>query len=157
MSSKIKGLRRAGIVGLSTVVAISMTTGLAMTASALPPAYTALTAPTVTQGANNQGAGSLRLDFANVFATNAAQTFTVGSNDCTTAVGIAAATGFSSVPTATLTGPFLTTATTAGTAPKPTSTTTLGSSSAQCATAGIKDQVTLTLTTPSSGTASLAG
>ena len=149
MSSKIKGLRRAGIVGLSTVVAISMTTGLAMTASALPPAYTALTAPNVARGAGRP-AGDLTLDFANVFATNAAQTFTISGNNCATAPGIAAATGFAANPASAVAGPYMATGTTAGTASAPGFTSLLGSSSAQCATAGIKDQVTLTLTSPSS-------
>jgi putative cell wall-binding protein len=150
VSSKIKGLRRVGIVGLSTLVAGSMMTLTAATSIALPPVYSALSAPNVTQGANNQSAGSLTLDFTNNFATNAAQTFTVAGNNCATAPGIAAATEFSAIPTAALTGPFLAGLTTAGTATKPAFTTTLGSSTTQCATAGIKDQVTLTLTTPSS-------
>jgi putative cell wall-binding protein len=154
VSSKIKGLRRVGIVGLSAVVAASMMTGLAGTASALPTAYTALSAPIVTQGANNQAAGSLTLDFANVFATNATQTFTIGAtNACDTAAHIADAISFSAVPTATLTGPFLAGLTTAGTAPKPTFTTTLGSSDAQCVTAGVLNTVTFKLTQPSSSSA----
>ena len=149
MSFKIKGLRRAGIVGLSTVVATTMMTGLAVTASALPPAYTALTAPNVARGAA-QPVGSLTLDFTNSFVTNAAQTFTISGNNCATAPGIAAATGFTALPTAALSGPFIATGTTAGTATTPAFTSVLGSSSTQCATAGITDRVTLTLTTPSS-------
>ncbi|MHB1472341.1 MAG: cell wall-binding repeat-containing protein [Dermatophilaceae bacterium] len=149
MSFKIKGLRRAGIVGLSTVVAISMTTGLAVTASALPPAYTALSAPNVAR-ATAQPAGSLTLDFTNSFVTNAAQTFTISGNNCATAPGIAAATGFTANPTSAVAGPFIANGTTAGTATVPGFTSLLGSSSTQCATAGIKDQVTLTLTSPSS-------
>jgi len=122
-----------------------MMTFSAATASALPDTYTALSAPVVAQGTTSQAVGSVTLDFANDYVTDSAQTFTINGNSCLNAVGIAKATEFAAVPTAALTGPFLTGATTAGTATKPTFTTTLGSSTTQCATAGITDVVTLTL------------
>jgi len=122
-----------------------MMTFSAATASALPDTFTALSAPDVAQGTTNQAVGSVTLDFANDYVTNSAQTFTINGNSCSTAAGIAKATEFAAVPTAALTGPFLTGATTAGTATKPAFTTTLSSSTTQCATAGITDVVTLTL------------
>lgn len=157
MSSKIKGLRRVGIVGLSTVVAASMMSLSAVTATALPPAYTALTAPNVTR-TTGQTAGTVTLDFANVFTTNASQTFTISGNNCSTAAGIAAATEFTAAAGATLgslSTSFAAGSSTAGsgTATAPSFTSVTGSSSTACATVGIVDQVTLTLTQPSAGVA----
>ncbi|MHB8187049.1 MAG: cell wall-binding repeat-containing protein [Dermatophilaceae bacterium] len=159
MSSKIKGLRRVGIVGLSTVVAASMMTLSAASSFAAAGAYTTTPTPPplVTQGATNQTAGDLSLEFANAWTTNAAQTFTVGTgaaaagavNDCLTAAGIDAATGYSVVPTVTVTDP----APANIGARTPTFVTTLGSSTPACATAGIKDQVTITQGLPATGTA----
>lgn len=154
MSSMSNGLRRVGIVGLSTLVAASMMTFSAATTYAAVGDYAAVTVPLVTN-APAQTAGSLTLEFANSWSTGATQTFTVGANDCTTIAGINKAVEFNGAPTATVTDPLP--ANTAGfTTPQFTaapSSTVLGSSSATCLAAGISDKVTLTQGLPSSGTA----
>ena len=75
MSSIKKGLRRVGIVGLSTLVAASMMTLSA--ASSFAVAGDFAHSARRDAGATSQPHGSLTLDFANDFTTNATQTFTI--------------------------------------------------------------------------------
>lgn len=147
MSSINKGLRRVGIVGLSTLVAASMMTLSAAPTFAAAGDYAAASTPLVTAPQAAATAGDLSLEFANSWTTGAAQTFTVGSNNCSTAAGIAAAVEFSGLPTATVTDPAP--ANVGGTTPAPTAV--LGSSSAACVTAGITDRITYTQAAPSTG------
>ena len=148
MSSKNKGLRRLGIVGLSTLVATTAMTGVAATTYAAAGDYAAASAVEVAQGQTSAPAGALSLEFANAWAAGASQTFTVGSNDCSTPAGVAAAVELSALPTVVVTDPG--TANVGGTMPT-LSPGVLGSSSAACGTAGITDKLTLTQAAVSSG------
>ncbi len=153
VSSMNIGLRRAGIVGLSTLVATTAMTGLAATTYAAAGDYAASSVVTVAQDPAPQvpqAAGSLSLEFANSWTTGATQTFTVGANNCTTAAGIAAAVEFAALPTVVVSDPAP--ANVGGTTPTLTPGA-LGSSSAACVTAGIKDKLTLTQAAPSTGVA----
>jgi len=141
------GLRRVGIVGLSTLVAASMMTFSAATTYAAAGDYAAASTPLVTAPQTAALAGNLSLEFANNWTTGASQTFTVGSNNCLTAPGIAAAVGFSALPTATVTDPGAPNV--GGTMPTPTAV--LSSSSPACATALITDRITYTQAAPSTG------
>lgn len=150
MSSINNGLRRAGIVGLSTLVAASAMTLSAATTYAAAGDYAAASIPAVSQGQLLAPAGALSLEFANSWTTGATQTFTVGSNDCSTAAGIAAAVEFAALPTVVVSDPTPTNV--GGTMPILTPGV-LGGSSAACVTAGITDKVTLTQAAPSTGVA----
>lgn len=158
MSTATMRLRRAGAGGLAAAVIAGMLVASAGAASAAI-GFTADSSTTVYPGLNSQAAGDLTQVFANSWATNASETFTVASNfaatDCSTTAGIAAAIGFAAAPTFTLSGPTDSTGTVAGNTldTKPTVTVALGSSNAACATAGVKDQVTVTFGLPSTGTA----
>jgi len=150
VSAMNKGLQRIGIVGLSTLVATTAMTGVAATTYAAAGDYAAGSVLEVAQGQAAAPAGSLSLEFANSWTTGATQTFTVGSNDCSTAAGISAAIGFSALPTVTVTDPA---PANSGTDTTPTFAppVALGSSSTACDLAGIKDKVTLTQVAPSTG------
>ena len=150
MSSMTTGLRRVAVVGLSTLVAATVMAGFAATSSAAAGDYTAARAPQVSQGQAAATAGDLSLEFANSWTTGAMQAFTVGSNNCSTAAGVAAAVELSAVPTVVASDPG--TANVGGTMPT-LSVVTLGSSSAACTMAGITDKVTLTQGAPSTGVA----
>jgi len=152
VSSINNGLRRAGIVGLSTLVATSMLTLSAATTYAAAGDYAALSVAAVlpdTTPQHPQAAGDLTLEFANTWATGATQTFTVGSNNCATTAGISAAVGFADVPARAVTDP--------GTANSVTDTTpvfaagVLSSSTPACAAVNIQDKVTYTVGAVSSG------
>jgi len=145
-----KGLRRLGIVGLSTLVATTAMTGFAPTTYAAAGDYAAGSVLEVMHGQASAPAGALSLEFANSWAAGASQTFTVGSNNCATPAGIAAAIGFSALPTVAVSDPGV--ANVGGTPPA-LSPGVLGSSSAACGTAGIADQVTLTSAAASTGIA----
>ena len=97
MSSMKKGLRRVGIVGLSTLVATSMMSLSAATSYATSGDFVALSHPNVAQGQLGAPAGGLTLDFANSWLTGASQTFTIkphsAANDCSTVGGISSAVG----------------------------------------------------------------
>ena len=147
MSPINKSLRRVGIVGLSTLVAASMMTLSAATTYAAAGDYAAASTPLVTAPQTAALAGNLSLEFANSWTTGASQTFTVGSNNCLTVAGIAAAVEFSAPPTATVSDPGA--ANVGGTMPTPTAV--LGSSSAACVTAGITDRITYTQAGASTG------
>jgi len=151
VSSMNNGLRRAGIVGLSTLVATSMMALSAAPTYAAAGDYAAASIPQVSQGQLLAPAGALSLEFANSWTTGATQTFTVGTNDCSTAAGIAAAVEFAALPTVVVSDPAPTNSAT-DTAPILTPGV-LGSSNATCATAGIQDRVTLTQALPSTGVA----
>ena len=153
MKSINKGLRRVGIVGLSTVVAASMMTGLAATASATAGDYAALTTPNVAQGAAAAPAGSVALSFANNFVATNTQTFQIkpggAANVCTTVSGLAASIGFAANPTVAVTGPFNAAGTAPGTAaPAPAfaATAVPSKSNAACTK---NDIVTITTTSTS--------
>ncbi len=124
--------------------------GFAATSSAAAGDYTAASAPQVSQRQAAATAGDLSLEFANSWTTGATQMFTVGSNNCSTAAGIAAAVELSALPTVVVTDPDL--ANVGGTMPT-LSAGTLGSSSAACTAAGITDKVTLTHAAASTGVA----
>jgi len=146
-----KGLRRIGVLGLSTIVATTAMTGFAATTHAAAGDYTAASVVEVAQDPAPQApqnAGSLSLEFANNWNTGATQTFTVASNDCSTAAGISAAVEFAALPTVTVSDPGAANA--GGTSPV-LSPGVLGSSSAACDTAGITDKVTLNQAAPSTG------
>jgi len=145
------GLRRAGIVGLSTLVASSMMALSAAPTYAAAGDYAAASVVEVAQGQLAAPAGALSLEFANSWTTGATQTFTVGTNDCSTAAGIAAAVEFAALPTVVVSDPAPANSAT-DTAPVLTPGV-LGSSTATCATAGITDRVTLTQSVPSTGVA----
>lgn len=144
MSTATNRLRRAGVGGVAAAVAIG-TLATAGTAFAVAGTYSAASTPNVTQGASNQLAGDLSLEFADNWKTNASQTFTVGTNNCSTTASIAKAIGFSSAPTVSVANGTASTApgNTPGFGAKPALTVTLSSSDTQCATAGIKDVVTV--------------
>src|SRR5680860_1110734 len=145
-----KGMRRIGVLGLSTIVATTAMTGFAATSQAAAGDYKAASVVEVEQDPGTpqtaQDAGDLSLEFANDWNTGASQTFTVASNDCTTAAGIDAAVEFAALPTVTVPG----TPNVGGTTPA-LSPGVLGSSSAACDTAGITDKVTLNQAAPSTG------
>src|SRR5680860_989955 len=149
-----KGMRRIGVLGLSTIVATTAMTGFAATSQAAAGDYKAASVVEVEQDPGTpqtaQDAGDLSLEFANNWNTGAAQTFTVASNDCTTAAGIDAAVEFAELPTVTVTDPGA--ANVGGTAPI-LSPGVLGSSTPACDTAGITDKVTLNQALPSTGVA----
>ena len=160
VSSKIKGLRRVGIVGLSTVVAASMMTLSAAGSFATAGAYVAASAPNVIQGTTSQAAGNVSLDFANSFVIGTAQTFQIkrggAANDCTTPAGLAAAISFSAAPTAPVTGPFLADGTTAGSGSDTAPTLVVGAitgSSAACTANNVFDTVTVSSNVVSTGVA----
>ena len=151
MSSMKKGLRRVGIVGLSTLVATSMMSLSAATSYAAPGDFVALSHPNVAQGQLGAPAGGLTLDFANSWLTGASQTFTIqpngAANNCTTAGGISSAVGFAAAPTVAVSDPAP-----ANSAADTTPTFTAAlSSSGTCGLVGIKDIVTITTTLPASG------
>lgn len=150
MSTATKRLRRAGVGGVAAAVAFGSLS--VMSPAFAAPGVSASSAPNVTQGATNQAAGDVAATFANNFTTNATETFTVGANDCSTQANIDKAIGFTKDPTVTLSGPVKAGGG-AGDARKPSYTVQVQSSSAACTTAGIKDQVVVTLTQPSDGTA----
>ena len=150
MSSMNQGLRRVGIVGLSTIVATTAMTGLAATTYAAAGDYSAASVLNVAQGQSAAPAGALSLEFANDWAANASQTFTVGSNDCSSPAGIASAVEFAALPTVVVSDPGV--ANVGGTSPS-LSPGVLGSSSPDCLTAGIQDKVTLTQVAVSTGVA----
>lgn len=148
MSSMKKGLRRVGIVGLSTLVATSMMTLSAATSYAAPGDFVALTHPNVAQGQLGVPVGALTLDFANSWLTGASQTFTIkpngAANNCTTAGGISSAVGFAAAPTVAVSDPAP-----ANSAADTTPTFTAAlSSSGTCGLVGIRDIVTITTTPP---------
>jgi len=150
VSSMKKGLRRVGIVGLSTLVATSMMSLSAATSYAAPGDFVALSHPNVAQGQLGAPAGGLTLDFANSWLTGASQTFTIkpngAPNDCTTAGGISSAVGFAAAPTVAVSDPAP-----ANSAADTTPTFTAAlSSSDTCGPVGIKDIVTITTTLPAS-------
>ena len=150
MSSMKKGLRRVGIVGLSTLVATSMMSLSAATSYATAGDFVALSHPNVAQGQLGAPAGGLTLDFANSWLTGASQTFTIkpngALNDCTTAGGISSAVGFAAAPTVAVSDPAP-----ANSAADTTPTFTAAlSSSGTCGLVGIKDIVTITTTLPAS-------
>lgn len=155
MSPTNNGLRRVGIVGLSTLVAASMMTFSAGTTYAAAGDYAAAAVTPVTAPATGVAVGSLTLEFANSWTTNSSQTFTVGANDCTTAAGIAKAISFSDAPTAATAAPVAA-AGGAGNAADttPSFTVTQSGSSASCTAAGILDKTTITQIAPSTGTPS---
>jgi len=160
LSKSTIGLRKVGI----STLAVAMSLGVAgVTAGAANAADGTLTGPAnpphVTQGLSNQAAGDVSYEFVNNFQTNSTITFTVGDanapstdpNNCATQAGIDSAVGFSAKPTVGLT-------TTDGnnngqSARIPSYTITMGSVDPTCATVGIQDKVTITLTQPSSGDA----
>jgi len=138
-------------VGISTL-AVAMSLGVAgVTASAASAAVTgaplglsADSAPDVVQGAPDQAAGNLTYGFSNNWTTGATVTFTLPAT-CDTQANIDKAVEYSQLPSVTVTHDN-----TADTSRVPTFTETLGSSGS-CATVGIQNVLTVTLTQPSSG------
>jgi putative cell wall-binding protein len=155
VSSMKTGLRRVGIVGLSTLVATSMMSLFAAPSFAAADDYAAASAPNVALGATGQSAGDLSLQFANAFTLSQTQTFKIepggGPNDCSVLPASAGkAIGFAATPTVTVTGPIPANADTT-----PTFSVALTSSTSACNTAGVKDLVTITETAAlATGTAS---
>jgi putative cell wall-binding protein len=146
LSKSINARRRGLAVVATTALVAGATFAGAGAAYAATPGLTAESQPNVTQGAANQPAGDLTYGFPNVFATNSTVEFRVDSDNCATQAGIDAAIEFADTPAVTITRDNA-----ASTGRIPTYTTTLGSSSPACATAGIQDVVTVTLTQPNSG------
>jgi putative cell wall-binding protein len=148
VSLMTQGLRRVGIVGLSTLVATSMMSLSATASFAAPGDFVALTHPNVEQGQSAAPAGSLTLDFANNWLTGASQTFTIkphgAANDCSTVGGISSAVGFAAVPVVALSDPPPANNVTDTT---PAFTAALGSTGT-CGLVGVKDTVTITTTLP---------
>jgi putative cell wall-binding protein len=148
--STIGSRRRAGLASLSTVAMVGAlcVAGAGAASAATPTGLSADNAPNVTQGATNQAAGDLNYAFVNNYTTGATVTFTLPTYGCDTAAHVAQDIEFASVPTVTVAKDDA-----AQTSTPPAVTTTLGSSSTQCATAGIQDQVTVHFGAPSTGTA----
>ena len=149
VSSKKMGLRRVGIVGLSTLVVTSMMSLAAAPSFAAIGDY--LVVPpvlNVARGAVAAPAANVTLEFANNWGINPAQAFAVGGNDCSTAAGIAKAVGFNAAPVYAVTDPGLDN-NVGDTAPALTET--MSSSSGSCAIAGITDVVTFSQAAASTG------
>jgi putative cell wall-binding protein len=150
VSTKNMGLRRVGIVGLSTLVVTSMMslTGASSFAAigdylVVPPVLN------VARGAGAAPASNVTLEFANNWGAGATQTFTVGGNDCSTAAGIAKAVGFNGPPAFMVTDPGLDNNMILDT--PPFLAENMSSSSGSCAVAGILDVVTFTQAAASTG------
>ena len=146
LSKSINARRRGLAVVATTALVAGATFAGAGAAYAAAAGLTADSQPNVTQGAANQPAGDLTYGFPNVFNTNSTVEFRVDGDNCATQAGIDAAIEFADTPAVTVTRDNA-----ASTGRIPTYTTTLGSSSPACATAGIQDVVTVTLTQPNSG------
>ena len=146
LSKSINARRRGLAVVATTALVAGATFAGAGAAYAAAAGLTADSQPNVTQGAANQPAGDLTYGFPNAFATDSTVEFRVDSDNCATQAGIDAAIEFADTPAVTVTRDNA-----ASTGRIPTYTVTLGSSSTQCATAGIQDVVTVKLTQPSSG------
>jgi hypothetical protein len=149
VSSKKMGLRRVGIVGLSTLVVTSMMslTGVSSFAAigdylVVPPVLN------VARNVGNQPAANVTLEFANNWGAGATQTFTVGGNDCSTAAGIAKAVGFNGPPAFAVTDPGLDNNVLDT---PPFLAENMSSSSGSCTVAGILDVVTFTQAAASTG------
>ena len=161
VTTATRRLRRTGVAGFAAAVtAGAMLIGTATSAFAAELTVTqqigSTAATTLNPGTTAQGIGDLQIAVPNSF--HIGDTITVslsgaGAGSCGTTNG---AVGFSAAPTATASGPFTAAfGTTAGatTDTTPTFTTALQSSAGACTVAGVKDQVLVTLTNSSTGTA----
>ena len=157
MSSMKMGLRRVGVVGLSTLVVTSMMSlsdAPAFAAAAVYAQESVPAAPNVLQGGTNQAAGNLSLTFDNAWLTAATQTFTIAggaANVCDTAAHAAAAVSYSAVPVLTVTDADAVANDPTDT--KPAFTAALTGTGTGCNALGILNTLTITQTPPSTGLA----
>jgi putative cell wall-binding protein len=160
VTTATRRLRRTGVAGFAAAVtAGAMLIGTATSAFAAELVVTSAiggtAATTLNPGTTAQATGDLNVAVPNAFAIG--DTITVqlagAGASCGTTNG---AVGYSAAPTITASGPFTAPlGTTAGatTDTTPTFTSVLQSSAGACTVAGVKDQLLITITNSSTGTA----
>ncbi len=160
MTTATRRLRRTGVAGFAAAVtAGAMLVGTATNAFAAEKAVStangAVAATTLNPGTTAAALGDFNIGLPNAFAIG--DTITVqlagAGASCGTTNG---AIGYSAAPTVAASGPFTAAfGTTAGasTDTTPTFTSVLQSSAGACTVAGVKDQLLITLTSSSTGTA----
>jgi len=153
VTTATRRLRRASIAGLATIATVGG--GLALTggtafAAELAGAVASSANPTIYPGTTANSVGDLTVSIANVRSigdTVTVQLAGAGAPGCATTGG---AVGFSGTPTVAVSGPFnAALGSTAGTSTndvKPTFNVATASSTPTCTTAGVKDQLVITLT-----------
>jgi len=153
VTTATRRLRRAGVAGLATIATVGGvivgTGGTAFAAELAGAVSVSGTAPTLYPSTTSNAVPDLNVSIANARSINDTVTVQLGApgQDCATT---GAAVSFVGTPSVAVSGPFTAAlGSTAGTNAadvKPTFTAATASSTTTCATAGVKDQLVITLT-----------
>jgi len=154
VTTATRRLRRAGVAGLATIATVggvlAGTGGTAFAAEKADAAAVVGTAPTLYPGTTANAIPNMTVSVPNLRSIGDTVTLTLaspGAPGCATTGG---AVSFNGTPAVAVSGPFTTAlGATAGTNAadvKPTFTVATASSTTTCTTAGVKDQLVITLT-----------